>query len=93
MNIPSPLQSRLQSEKKIWFSWWQTQTWIEKALPLLIAIAYLFFLQAFHVLRSDHYQMSFAGLLLWYLGPRLRPFFKFILPLLLVGIIYDSQRI
>ncbi len=85
--------SRIESEKKIWSDWWSTQTLLKKILPLLIVIAYLLFLQAFKVLRIDHYQMSFAGILLWYLGPRLRPFFKFILPLLLVGVIYDSQRI
>src|SRR4051812_47719034 len=83
----------LLSEKKIWSDWWSSQSILLRVLPLILVIAYWLTMKFFNVLRLDHYGFGFIGLFLWYLGPRVRPFFKFILPLLLVAVIYDSQRI
>jgi hypothetical protein len=87
------LQPKLKSEANLWSSWWKTQSPLAKLAPLLVAIAYILFNYAFHILRVDHLQIAALAMSLWYFGPRFRPLFKFLLPLLLVGVVYDSQRI
>ena len=76
-----------------WSEWWRSQSLLHKVAPLAIGIAYIFFNFAFHILRKDHFQVVSVALALWYSGPKLRPLFRFLLPLLLVAVVYDSQRI
>ena len=82
-----------KSEANLWFEWWRNQSIAQKFVPLLVGIAYILFNYLFHILRVDHLQLATITLFLWYLGPRFRPLFKFLLPLLLVAVVYDSQRI
>ena len=69
-----------------------------KLFPLLLGIFYpvciLFLNQITKLggLRFDHFLIAGTGTLLWYLGPRFRILFHFLLPLLLVGVVYDSMR-
>ncbi len=79
--------------KNEWINWWKGQTLFQKLLPLGLVILYLLILQFFGVLRADHPLLGGVIALVWYMGPRLRSLFRFLLPLLLVGIIYDSMRI
>ena len=83
----------LQSETSLWYKWWRTQSYVQKLAPLALGLGYVLFNFLFHILRVDHVQISVLGMALWYFGPRFRPLFKFLLPLLLVGVVYDSQRI
>jgi hypothetical protein len=87
------MHPKLKSEANLWSNWWSKETLLAKVTPLLIAIAYILFNYLFHILRTDHLQIAVLALALWYTGPRVRPLFKFLLPLLLVGVVYDSQRI
>ncbi|NDG84409.1 MAG: hypothetical protein EBX52_05140 [Proteobacteria bacterium] len=76
-----------------WREWWKVQTPLKRALPVLIGVIYLSVLAGFGAFRSDHPFLVMVALLLWYAGPRLRALFDFLIPLLLVAIIYDSMRI
>jgi hypothetical protein len=83
----------LKFEANRWSEWWLSQTPRAKLTPLLLGLAYILLNFLFHILRTDHVGIALITLTLYYLGPRVRPFFKFILPLILVGVVYDSQRI
>jgi hypothetical protein len=63
-----------------------------RLLPLLLATIYLFVLHDLHSLRGDHYFITGVILTLWYSGKRFREVFHFILPLILVFVVYDSMR-
>ena len=99
MRTPSPnrttrtLNSQLTLERSLWYVWWQEQNWFQRLIPVVFYFIYLGIIGKFSTLQSDHFMIAGAALSLWYLGPRLRPLFKFLLPLLLVAIIYDSMRI
>jgi len=80
---------RLVSE---WRRWWNAQSFFQKILPLLIGAAYLTLIAILGTVRPDHPLITLATLLLWYLGPATRNLFKFLLPLILVAVIYDSMR-
>jgi len=81
-----------------WNAWWSPLSRAQKILPLVVALAYptmilvLSNLTKLGGLRTDHFFTAAAGAGLWYLGPRLRSIFYFLLPLLLVGVVYDSMR-
>jgi len=87
------LQLNLKSETNLWSEWWRTQSSTQKLIPLLIGLSYILFNFLFHILRSDHFGIVLLVFVLWYAGPRVRPFLRFLLPLILVGVVYDSQRI
>lgn len=78
--------------------WWSgLQSW-QKVLPLMVGLSYLTAIVILSKithqsgLRSDHFLTASAAVGLWYLGPRFRPIFQFLLPLFLVGVVYDSMR-
>ncbi len=81
-----------------WNQWWFGLSIREKTFPLFLGIFYpicIFLLsRSTHLggLKSDHFMLTGVAILLWYLGPRLRSIFYFLLPLLLVAIVYDSMR-
>ncbi len=78
--------------KKEWADWWKSQNALEKILPLFIFVAYITINGYLGAIRSDHFMVGGLAVGMWYLGPRARPLFRFLLPLLLVGVIYDSMR-
>ena len=57
-----------------------------------MAVAYIAIIGALGPIRPDHPLLATACALLWYAGPRARNLFKFLLPLILVAVIYDSMR-
>lgn len=79
--------------KKEWITWWKSLGILEKFGPFIGIILFWAMNYAYGGFRQDHLNIGLVLLGLYYAGPRLRPFFKFILPLLLVGMIYDSMRI
>lgn len=84
------MMSMIRSE---WIDWWHKLRLIQKVGPFL---GILFMWAANYLyggFRPDHLNIGLVVLGLYYGGPRLKPFLRFILPLLLVGIIYDSMRI
>ena len=86
------LTSQLTTEKSLWFNWWGQQNWFQKFLPALFYFLYLGLIGYLGTVRPDHFMVAGVALFLWYSGPRLRPLFNFLVPLLLVAIIYDSMR-
>ena len=81
-----------KNEIKLWKSWWDQQSLSLKTFPLFLYILYLSIYAFSGFLRIDHFFVSGFAILLWYSGPRLKEIFNFLLPLLLVAIIYDSMR-
>ncbi|MCM2324052.1 MAG: phosphatase PAP2 family protein [Oligoflexia bacterium] len=65
---------------------------IGEGLPALLVLLYWATLAALGGLRGDHYLAGAVTLLLFYGGSRLLALRGFLLPLILTGIIYDSQR-
>ena len=75
-----------------WLGWWRNQNAITRYLPLLISMSYWLILRALGGVYGNQWMMSFWFLALYYAGPRARMYFKFAVPLLMTGVIYDSQR-
>jgi len=65
---------------------------MKKIAPALIGAAYLGLLFKMHSLRGDHFLITGVTLGLWYSGRRLREVFNFLIPLILVFVVYDSMR-
>lgn len=81
---------------KIWVSrwprWWKDLSFTQKLGPFLIVLFYwltLWFLNGF---RGDHFTIGAVFLVLCYGGSPFRAALKFLLPVLLTGVVYDSQR-
>lgn len=72
--------------------WWSEQSLISKILPIAFVAVYWPSLYFLHGLRSDHITMGCLILFLSYTGRPTRTLLSFLLPVLLTGIIYDSQR-
>lgn len=64
----------------------------QKVLPLALVLAYWASLFALEGFRGDHFWMGALILALSYSGRVARRLLGFLLPLLLTGIVYDSQR-
>jgi len=75
-----------------WRGWWKRLSWPRRVLPLVFILAYWGVIFKLGGLRSDHIAGCLAVLVLYYSGPRCRPVFDFLLPLLLMGMVYDSMR-
>ncbi|MGE0616292.1 MAG: MMPL family transporter, partial [Bacteriovoracia bacterium] len=75
-----------------WPAWWRSLSPRERWMPLGLIAGYVLSLLALGGLRSDHLLISGLMLALAYLGKPTREFLKFLLPVFLVGIVYDSQR-
>jgi inositol phosphorylceramide synthase catalytic subunit len=77
---------------KKWNAWWHGSTsWQRYGVGAFIAL-YIPTLIALDGLRADHIKASIVILILYYLGPVTSKLFKFLWPLLLTLIVYDSQR-
>ncbi len=75
-----------------WSSWWRNASLRRKLAPAAVVLAYWLALLALGGFRSDHVAIGGLVLALSYAGPRAKPLFQFLLPILLTGTIYDSQR-
>jgi inositol phosphorylceramide synthase catalytic subunit len=75
-----------------WTHWWKKETWFRRLWPAGLVAIYWGILFAVGGLKPDNVQASGLALILYYLGPRFRNVLVFLLPLLLTGVVYDSQR-
>ncbi|MEK6704656.1 MAG: phosphatase PAP2 family protein [Bdellovibrionota bacterium] len=64
----------------------------KKKSPAILVLIYWSIILSLGGFRSDHLMIGLLILVLWYTGKPLRKLFNFLLPLILTGIIYDSQR-
>lgn len=71
---------------KTWYFWY------EKVGPLAAVLSYLIVLRFLDGLRGEHLQVGLIVLLLSYWGVRSRNLLRFLLPVILTGIVYDSMR-
>lgn len=81
--------------KKEWSSrpeWWKAQSLASKLFPALCVLLYWGILFLLHGFRQDHLNIGLMIIFFWYLSPLSRKLFWFLLPFILTGIIYDSQR-
>jgi len=79
----------LQTE---WAGWWRGLSGWARVCPLGLALAYGGSHAALRKLRGDHLALAAAGLAVYYAGPRLRAAGRFLLPLLIMAVVYDAQR-
>jgi len=75
-----------------WASWWAALKVYQKVGPITAAILYWLIIDRVGTLSADHFLPVVAILGLYYAGPSARPLFEFALPLILMIVIYDSQR-
>jgi membrane-associated phospholipid phosphatase len=81
-----------QDWREEWRAYWRDLSPSRKLIPLFAVLGYWAILDHLGGLRPDLLLCSFAPLMLYYGGPRLRPILGFLLPLFLTSIVYDSQR-
>lgn len=75
-----------------WLQWWGSLSTLERWLPLAFIAVYWTSLVAIGGFRPDHLNMGILIFVLSYGGRWARIALRFLLPLMLVGIIYDSMR-
>src|SRR4051812_45743337 len=75
-----------------WPSWWSSLSLFQKFFPMAAIASYWLTLVALKGLRADHFVVGVLILVLSYFGRAGRSLLKFLLPFLLTGIVYDSQR-
>lgn len=87
-SIKSRIRSVLQSRK----TWWTAASPFGRWIPALLLLLYLAFHGLLGGLRGDH--LIYAGFIgvLYYTGPKGHHVLHFLLPLLLVAMIYDAQQ-
>lgn len=83
---------RIKNYAGVWSLWWNPLSLRQKAVPLLAALAYWLTISKVGTLSSDHLIPVTVLLVLYYLGPATRSIYEFVLPLVLMMVIYDSQR-
>lgn len=81
-----------RSMREGWLGWWRGQGVAGRWLPLVAAAGFIAGHAGLGGLRGDHALLAAAVLAGYYAGPRVRPAFRLLLPLLLVGAVYDAQR-
>ncbi len=84
--------SRWRAAREEWLAWWRGLGTAGRWLPLIAAGLFVILHAGLGGLRSDHGWLAAATLAGYYAGPRVRPVFRLLLPLLLVGAVYDAQR-
>jgi len=87
------IQEWLKDWPETWYRWWAPLNWKFRYLPLIGVLIFWMMNLGYGGFRQDHFNMGALILVLYYSGPKLRPFLKFIFPILLTGMIYDSMRI
>jgi inositol phosphorylceramide synthase catalytic subunit len=88
----SGVTSYIKSSISDWPVWWREQSATSRYFPAAFFIVYWAALYALGGLRSDHINIGVIVMALSYGGRDLRTLRAFLMPLILTGIIYDSQR-
>ncbi len=87
-----PLGEFCKNALSEWPVWWRNLSVTQKILPAVLITIYWGSLAALGGFRSDHLNLGVAILALSYGGPKARVLLRFLMPLILTGIVYDSQR-
>jgi membrane-associated phospholipid phosphatase len=82
----------LRSLASEWWEWWAGASFARRSFPLLLVWGYWLAIRSLGGFRSDHFRVGLLVLILAYGGRRAEPALRLLLPLILVGILYDSQR-
>ncbi len=82
----------IRNEILTWPRWWAAQNFRQKIFPVAVVALYWTFFAFFHRLTFDHLRVGSLILVLSYAGPKGRTLLRFLTPLILTGIVYDSQR-
>lgn len=75
-----------------WPAWWNGLSKQQKYLPAVLIVFYWLILLLLKGFQPDHLKIGLIVLVLSYGGKPARTLLKFLLPLILTAIIYDSQR-
>lgn len=86
------IRQELIQEIREWPNWWNSLSLLRKFLPAFGILGYWGTLFALKGFRSDHLTLGLAIGALYYGGRKIGFFLKFIFPVLLTGILYDSMR-
>lgn len=78
--------------RREWCDWWRGAGRMGRWLLLTVVGGYFLMHAALDGWRLDPVLMGLSLLGCYYAGPRLRPLFWFLLPLALMGMVYDAQR-
>ncbi len=93
---PAPLREAARvtatAVRTEWLGWWAGTSAGRRILPLAFAAAYVGINGLLGGLGAGHVELAASFLGLWYLGPRVRPVFRFLLPMFIVAAVYDGQR-
>lgn len=92
MHDAKSVTGRLENAKNEWLRWWESQSYWQKLLPLAAVALYWFVISVIGGKMQDPVMVGFVTLLLFYGGPVTRKIRIFIFPLILTGVVYDSQR-
>lgn len=84
--------AQLRKQRTDWPIWWKSQNAFSRYFPAAFFLAYWTALYFLGGLRPDHINVGVIVLILSYGGRDIRTLRGFLLPLILTGIIYDSQR-
>ena len=82
----------LQIELRTWPHWWNSLTTNQRAFPAGFVVTYWSTLSLLKGLRADHVKLGAVILALSYFGKRANRLRTFVLPFIVTGIVYDSQR-
>jgi inositol phosphorylceramide synthase catalytic subunit len=75
-----------------WPVWWSEQGLFSRIFPVAFFIVYWFALYLLHSLHGDHIEVGILTMALAYGGRQTRTVLRFLLPLLMTVMIYDSMR-
>jgi inositol phosphorylceramide synthase catalytic subunit len=92
LTAPALLLKGLREEIKDWPVWWRERSLLRKAAPGALMFIYLIVLHFLGGLRNDHAYTAILILFLSYAGRLANILLRFILPVYLTGVVYDSQR-
>lgn len=90
--IASKSRAWLSAWAQDWPVWWNEQSAFSKWAPPIFFLIYWAVLYSLNSLHSDHIASGVAFISLSYLGRDVRKIRAFLFPLILTGMIYDSQR-
>jgi hypothetical protein len=90
---PSPVRDSWlwPREKADWGRWWRGLPGIRRIAPLAGVMAFWLAHALLGGFRGDHALLGLAVLAFAYGGPRFAPWFRLLLPLALMGAVYDGQ--
>jgi membrane-associated phospholipid phosphatase len=90
--LPQVSWSRLRErECGLWRTWWSTISWVRRVGPLVGVLLFWALHRLLGGARVDHAALGCAVLLVAYAGPRAEPWFRLLLPMALMGTVYDGQ--